>query len=146
MSGSLMGTRKGLVGNFRTIRKREGILLAGNQSILKKRRKKKEKNPTLGMTGIHGHRLSLAKAQPKIRTNGVAMDEVAIEIGTRVNTTTAADIRAHGRAPGFNGIRMTGDGKGEMVRAPRSIKTGIITELVHRIPIFVRMEYLKMAI
>ena len=61
MSGSLMGTRKGLVGNFRTIRKREGILLAGNQSILKKR-KKKEKNPTLGMTGIHGHRLSLAKA------------------------------------------------------------------------------------
>ena len=115
MSGSLMGTRKGLVGNFRTIRKREGILLAGNQSILKKRRKKKEKNPTLGMTGIHGHRLSLAKAQPKIHTNGVAMDEVVIEIGTRVNTTTAADIRTHGRAPGFNGIRMTGDGKGEMV-------------------------------
>ena len=72
------------------------------------------------------------------------MDEVVIEIGTRVNTTTAADIRAHGRAPGFNGIRMTGDGKGEMVRAPRSIKIGTITELAHRIPILVHLEHRKM--
>ena len=72
------------------------------------------------------------------------MDGIVIEIGTRVSTMTAADIRAHGGAPGLNGIRMTGDGKGEVVQAPRSIKIGIITELVHRIPILVYLEHLKM--
>ena len=75
------------------------------------------------------------------------MNEAATEIGTQVSTTMAVDTRAHGGAPGLNGIRMTGDGKGEKaLRTPQSIKIGIITELVHQDPILVRMEHLKMAI
>ena len=140
MSSSLMGTRERLALIFRTIHRRGQIFLAESQLMLRKR------NLTLGTIRIRGHHLKVAMVQLKRRTNGVPMNEAATEIGTQVSTTMAVDIRAHGGAPGLNGIRMTGDGKGEMVRAPRSIKIGIITELVHRIPILVHLEHLKMVI
>ena len=99
------------------------------------------------MIRIRGHPLNVTMAQLKRHSNGVRMNGIVIGIGTQVSTMTAVDIRVRGGVPELNGIRMTGDGKGEKaLRTPQSIKTGIITELVHRIPILVRMEYLKMAI
>ena len=72
------------------------------------------------------------------------MGGIVIQIGMRVTIKTAVDIRVRGEAPGYNGIRTIGDGKDEAVRAPRRIKIGTITELVHRIPTLELPRRLKM--
>ena len=99
------------------------------------------------MSRIRGLHLDGTMVYPKREANGVRMNEAAIRIGTQASTMKAVDIRVHGGTRELNGVRMTGGGKGEkMSPTPRSIKIGIITELVHRGLNLARMEPLGMVI
>ena len=102
---------------------------------------------TLGMNETRGPSLCGISAWLKTKANGVRLNGLAIKIGIRMRTKKIVDTGVHGGIRGPSEDCMTDDGKGEKVlRTPRSIKIGTITELVHRGPNLARMEPLGVVI